>query len=123
MKSPFVSRTLDVPGPGEYTWQNGNDSKGNEIMWTRMGIWCLLGAFFMWLFSGISILMQADNVWVDLTLSRILGQYADSVITFGPVATVENTLYFLVEELPFYGVVLGLGTLFLVAGMFVKIRS
>jgi hypothetical protein len=67
--------------------------------------------------------MQADNVWVVLTLSRILGQYADSVITFVPVATVENTLYFLVEELPFYGVVLGLGTLFLVAGMFVKIRS
>lgn len=123
MKSLFVSRTLDATGPAEYTWLIDNDSKGNDIMWTRMGIWCLLGAFFIWLFSGISILMKADNVWVDLTLSRILGEYAESVITFIPVAAVENTLYFLVEDLPFYGVVLGLGTLFLVVGMFVKIRS
>jgi hypothetical protein len=88
-----------------------------------MGIWCLLGAFFIWLFSGISNLMQADNFWVDLTLSHILGQNADTVITFIPVSAVENTLYFLVEELPFYGFVLGLGTLFLVVGMFAKIRS
>lgn len=92
-------------------------------MWTRMGIWCLLVAFFMWLFSGISTLMQADNFWVDLTLSRILGDHAETVITFIPLTAVENSLYFLVEVLPFYGVVLGLGTVFLVVGIFVKIRS
>ena len=91
-------------------------------MWTRMGIWCLLGAFFMWLFSGISNLMQADNFWVDLTLSQILGEYADTVITFIPLAAIENSLYFMLEELPFYGLVLGLGTVFLLVGMLVKTR-
>jgi hypothetical protein len=92
-------------------------------MWTRIGIWCLLGAFFVWLFSGISRFMQADNFWVDLTLSRILGNYADGVVELIPLEVVENVLYFLVFELPFYGFVLGLGTLFLVIGMFVKVRS
>ena len=92
-------------------------------MWTRMGISCLMLAFFMWLFSWISIVMLADNIWVGLTLSRLLGGHADTVITFIPAKPVENTLHFLVEDLPLYGVVLGLGTVFLVVGLFVKIRS
>jgi hypothetical protein len=92
-------------------------------MWTRMGIWCLLGAFFIGLFNGISTLMKVDNFWTGLTLSRLLGEHADTVITIIPVQAVENTLYFLVEELPFFGFVLGVGTLFLVVGMFIKVRS
>ncbi len=92
-------------------------------MWTRIGIWCLLGAFFIALFNGISSFMQVDNFWVGLTLSRLLGAYADAVITIIPLPAVENALYFLVEELPLFGFVLGVGTLFLVIGMFIKMRS
>lgn len=91
-------------------------------MWTRMGIWCLMGAFFIWLFSGISRFMQADNFWNGLTLSRILGDHTDSLVFAIPWEGVQNFLYFFVVELPFYGVVLGLGTLFLIIGMFVKVR-
>lgn len=91
-------------------------------MWTRMGIWCLMGAFFIWLFSGISRFMQADNFWNDLTLSRILGDHTDLLVFALPWEAAQNFLYFFVFELPFYGVVLGLGTLFLIIGMFVKVR-
>lgn len=92
-------------------------------MWTRMGIWCLLVSFFVWLFSGISNFMETDNFWVGLTLSRVLGDYAESVVGFIPLAVVENVLYFLVFDLPLYGFVLGLGTLFLVIGMFIKAKA
>ena len=92
-------------------------------MWTRMGIWCLMGAFFVWLFSGISNFMQVDNFWVNLTLSRILGNFSDSVVYAVSWEPAENFLYFFVVDLPFYGVLLGVGTLLLLAGMFVKVRS
>lgn len=91
-------------------------------MWTRMGIWCLLGGFFVWLFSGISSFMEADNFWTGLTLSRLLGDYAESVVTFIPLEIVENMMYFLVFELPLFGFILGVGTLFLVIGMVLKVR-
>jgi hypothetical protein len=123
-KGPFVTQILDAAWRAEYTWLDF-DYKNRKIkfMWTRMGIWCLLGAFFIGLFNGISTLMKVDNFWAGLTLSRLLGDYADTVITVVPVQAVENTLYFLVEELPFFGFVLGVGTLFLIVGMFVKVRS
>ncbi|HKJ98785.1 MAG TPA: hypothetical protein VJ959_07685 [Desulfotignum sp.] len=91
-------------------------------MCTRIGIWCLLGGFFVWLFSGISSFMEADNFWRGLTLSRLLGDYAESVVTFIPLEVMKNIMYFLVFELPFFGVILGVGTLFLVIGMFFKVR-
>lgn len=91
-------------------------------MWTRMGICCLLTGFFLWLFSGISSFMEADNFWMGLTLSRLLGDYAESVVSFIPLEIVENILYFLVFELPLFGFVLGVGTVFLVIGMFFKVR-
>lgn len=67
--------------------------------------------------------MQADNFWVGLTLSRLLGDYAELVVGWGPETIMKNILYFLIFDLPFYGVLLGVGTVFLVVGMFVKVRS
>ncbi len=58
-------------------------------MWTRLGIWCLLGAFFVWVFSGISYFMNVENIWKDLTLSRFLGEYTDSVVYAVPWQPVE----------------------------------
>lgn len=87
-----------------------------------MGIWCLLGAFFIWVFSGISTFMKADNIWKGLTLSRLLGDYTDTVVYAVPWQPVEVFLYFFVVDLPFYGVLLGLGTLFLTINMVVNVR-
>jgi hypothetical protein len=87
-----------------------------------MGIWCLLGAFFFWVFSGISAFMKVDNFWRDLTLSRLLGDYTDAVVYAVPWQPVEVFLYFFVVDLPFYGVLLGLGTLFLTINMVVNVR-
>jgi hypothetical protein len=40
-----------------------------------------------------------------------------------PWGAVQNFLYFFVVELPLFGVLLGVGTLFFLIGMFVKVRS
>ncbi|MFU8769764.1 MAG: hypothetical protein ACNA7H_08525 [Desulfotignum sp.] len=92
-------------------------------MWTRMGIWCLLLAFFVWVFSSVSSFMQADNFWVDLTLAHLLGNSADAVVTAIPFAPAQKVLQFLVVELPLYGVILGVGTVFLAIGLYMKVRS
>lgn len=92
-------------------------------MWTRMGIWCLLVAFFVWVFSSVSSFMQADNFWVGLTLAHLLGKSANAVVTAIPFAAAENIVHFLVVELPLYGVILGVATVFLAVGLYMKVRS
>lgn len=67
--------------------------------------------------------MQADNFWVGLTLSRLLGDYATLVVRWVPGVLMKNIFYFLMFDLPFYGVLLGVGTVCLVVGMFVNARS
>lgn len=80
------------------------------------------GVFFVWVFSGISYFMNVENIWKDLTLSRFLGEYTDSVVYAVPWQPVEVFLYFFVVDLPFYGVLLGLGTLFLAINMVINVR-
>lgn len=134
---------LDAANHAEYTWPKKSnhaleDQKkmqtdacesrhktmtGKTDMCTRIGIGCLLGAFFVWLFSGISGFMQADNFWVGLTLSRLIGDYAILVVRGAPGILMKDIVYFLMFDLPFYAVLLGMGTVCLVAGMFVNARS
>ncbi len=67
--------------------------------------------------------MQADNFWVGLTLSRLIGDYAILVVRGAPGILMKDIVYFLMFDLPFYAVLLGMGTVCLVAGMFVNARS
>lgn len=90
-------------------------------MFTRLGICSLLIGLFFALFSGISTFMGADNFWVGLTLSRILGeQKSEGIITFFSSKAIQNFLDPFFYSIPLFLLILGLAVILLVIGMFVK---
>ncbi len=90
-------------------------------MLTRIGILSLLAGLFMGLFSGISQFMGGDNIWIDLTLSKVFGEdTAESVITFFDVVMIQESLDYLFYKMPLFGLLLLVGGIFLVIGMFIK---
>ena len=72
-------------------------------MITRVGICTLLAGLFVGIFSGISSFMAARNIWVDLTVSKIIGEdRSESIITLFDVVMIQNTFDFIIYELPFF---------------------
>ncbi|MBC2702929.1 hypothetical protein [Desulfobacula sp.] len=90
-------------------------------MMTRLGIYSLLAGFFVGLFTGISKFMEIKNFWVDLTISKMIGEdNSEAIIGVIDVVFVQNSLDFLIYELPFFCFLLGLGIIFLIISLFLK---
>ncbi len=90
-------------------------------MVTRVGICTLLIGFFVGLFAGISSFMGSKNLWVDLTIFKIIGEdKAESIITFFDAVMIQNTLDFFIYELPFFLFLIGAGIIILIISLFVK---
>ena len=90
-------------------------------MMTRLGICSLLAGFFVGVFSGISSFMETNNYWVDLTISRMIGEdNSETIIGLIDVAIVQNSLDFLIYELPFFCLLLGIGAVLLIISLFMK---
>ena len=88
---------------------------------TRLGISSLLAGFFVGVFSGISRFMAVQNFWVDLTISKMIGEdTAEAIIGGINIAMVQDALDFLIYEVPFFGFLLGLGVLLLTISLFFK---
>ncbi|HGY11262.1 MAG TPA: hypothetical protein ENK36_02715 [Desulfobacterales bacterium] len=87
----------------------------------RLGIYSLLAGFFFGIFSGISSFMENKNFWVDLTISKIIGEdNSEAIIALINVAVVQNSLDFLIYEVPFFLFLLGIGLIFLLISLFIK---
>lgn len=90
-------------------------------MFTKAGILSLVAGGFVAVFSGISQFMESRNFWVDLTISKLLGDKAsESLINFTDVAVIQDSLYFLMVELPFSAFLIGLGIVLLILSLFFK---
>lgn len=88
---------------------------------TKLGIFSLLAGVTMWIFSAISGLMEAQNFWVDLSISKIIGaDNSEAFITLTDNVFVQNKLDFLMYDLPFSAFLMGLGAIFLIISLFVK---
>ena len=90
-------------------------------MFTKAGILSLTAGFFVAVFSGISRFMESQNVWVDLTISTLLGDNAsNSLINFTDAAVIQDLLYYLVVDLPLSVFLIGLGGILLIFSLFFK---
>jgi len=90
-------------------------------MFTKTGIISLFAGLVVAVFTGISKFMESQNFWVDLTISKLLGNKAsESFINFTDVAVIQDSLYFLMVELPFSAFLIGLGVVLLVLSLFFK---
>ena len=90
-------------------------------MITRVGICTLLAGLFVGLFSGISKFMEATNFWVDLTISKMIGDNScETIILFMDAAIIQKSLDFLIYDLPFFVFLIGVGVILLIISLFVK---
>ncbi len=90
-------------------------------MMTKLGIYSLLAGFFLGIFKGISTFMESQNFWVDLTISKLIGEdNSESIIGLIQVSFVQDSLDLLIYDVPFFVFMLGLGVVFLLISLFVK---
>ena len=89
-------------------------------MFTKLGIYSVLIGFFVGVFTGISRFMKADNFWIDLTISKLTGDYSDRIVTAIPLDFMEKGLNFLVYEMPLSLGLVGLGLIFFIIAAIVK---
>ncbi|MCD4719498.1 MAG: hypothetical protein K8S13_06515 [Desulfobacula sp.] len=90
-------------------------------MMTRLGIYSLLAGFFLGIFAGISGFMESKNFWVELTISKMIGEdRSEAIIELIDVAVIQNSVDFLIYELPFFCFLLGLGLILLIISLFEK---
>ena len=89
-------------------------------MWSKLGILSILAGFFIGVFCGISNFMKSDNLWVNLTLSKIFGDFSDTLVEAIPVQAVQDTLQYIVYELHLGWVLAGLSVIFFFISLFVK---
>ena len=90
-------------------------------MVSKLGIYSLLAGLFLGLFSGISTFMSADNIWVDLTISTLLGEdRTEGIVNMFSSVTIQNGLDAFLYDWPLFLIVLGLGCILLLISLFVK---
>jgi hypothetical protein len=90
-------------------------------MITRLGFYSLLAGVFVGIFNGISQFMGSKNFWVDLTISKIIGQDISETITgFINIPAIKNALDYLINAMPFFIFLLALGIILLILSLFVK---
>lgn len=90
-------------------------------MVSKLGIYSLLAGLFMGLFSGISTFMKADNMWVGLTLFKLLGETSTEgfITTFSNVS-IQNALDKLFYDIPLFMLVIAFSVVLLIISMFLK---
>ena len=90
-------------------------------MMAKLGIYASLAGLFLGLFKGISSFMASQNFWVDLTISKLIGEdNSEAIIGLINVAVVQNVLDFLIYELPLFIFLLGIGLVLLIISLFMK---
>jgi hypothetical protein len=90
-------------------------------MVTRIGIYSLLAGFFVGVFNGISSFMGVNNIWVNLTISKLIGPDVSESIAGGVnIEPIRQIVSYLIYDLPFFCFLLGMGVVFLILSLFVK---
>jgi len=89
-------------------------------MFTKLGILSILAGGVVGVFTVISRFMQADNIWVDITLSSVTGNLAETLVDAVSVVFIQNSLYTLFYEIPLGGSLIGLGVIFFLISLFFK---
>jgi hypothetical protein len=92
-------------------------------MWTRIGISLLLAGGFLAAFSFVSRFMNADTLWADLCLYSLMPRVCNTVIGWFSEGRLWDGMYFLLYELPLYGILISAGVLCLAVSMVFPFRK
>ena len=92
-------------------------------MITKLGISTLLAGIFVGIFNGISQFMEAPTFWVDLTISKIIGQEnSETIVLLTNYVSVQNFFDYIIYDLPFFLFLIGIGIILLIISLFEKTR-
>lgn len=89
-------------------------------MFTKLGILSILAGSFVGILTVIAGFMQADTIWVGITLSTVTGDLADRIVEGLSEGFLQDSLYTLFYEVPLSGVIIGLGVISLLISLFFK---
>ncbi|SMC69262.1 hypothetical protein SAMN02746065_107114 [Desulfocicer vacuolatum DSM 3385] len=87
---------------------------------TFLGIVSWIGGLGILLFQGIAQAMDKDNQWTTLFLGGLTGDFLGGLPEKIPVEILQTGLNFIMYEMPFYQVLLGVGGIFVLLGMFIN---
>lgn len=92
-----------------------------RLMFSKAGILTLVSGLVVAVFTGVSKFMQKENFWVDLTLSKLMGENAtDAILRFSDAPAFQDLFQYLLIGLPLSFFLIGLGALLLFISLFVK---
>jgi hypothetical protein len=89
-------------------------------MFRKLGIYSLLVGFFSALFSFISKFMNAKNIWVDMTIAKLVGEDTSKIVESIGNESLQGAAQYFIFKFHFYGVFIALGVLFFIASFFMK---
>ncbi len=89
-------------------------------VFTRLGFIMVGGAFLIFIFQGISALMEKNYRWVDITLSDVTNGFLDPFIDKIPVYMIADGVRYTVNQLPLYLLLLIVALVFIILGSFAK---
>lgn len=88
----------------------------NIFTFTGYAFWA--GSVVVLIFQAIASIMHTGNVWKNHTLASLSGDTIGALIQAVPFEFLEKKLYYLVNDLPLYQLLLAAGVLFFVMGSF-----
>ncbi|MEN8211477.1 MAG: hypothetical protein ABFR31_07140 [Thermodesulfobacteriota bacterium] len=90
-------------------------------MITKLGIFTLSAGLLVGLFSGISQFMASRTLWVDLTISKIIGQEnSETIVLLTDIEAVQNFFDYIIYDLLFFCFLIGIGIILLIISLFMK---
>lgn len=84
---------------------------------TLIGIVSWLGSLIVLIVQGISTAMEKDITWTEIILGDFAGDFFEVATGWIPFQFVQNGFDFILYDLPFYQLLLGVGVVFFILGL------
>ncbi len=89
-------------------------------MWSKLGVFALVGGFLIGVFSGISSFTGRDSFFKNLTISELTGDFSQTLVEAIPAQAVQDLIYSLVYEISLGWILAGFSVLCFLIGAVVK---
>jgi len=86
--------------------------------WTLFGILSWLVSFCVYGYQGLKGLMDKDNVWGNITIWDITGDFIVDFSDHIPFGSLQRGYEYVVMDLPLYQFMLAMGLVLLIVGSF-----
>ncbi len=87
---------------------------------TVLGFFSMLSGVLLLGYQGLAYLMDVDNQWHDFYLGEFWNYYLYEFSDHLPFAVLQTGCEFIINGLPFYQLLMGIGLFLILIGAFIK---